>query len=241
MILDPHNIDKLESLDGFAVLIDKPLKWTSFDVVNKLRYSLKRFYNIKKIKVGHAGTLDPLATGLLIICVGKMTKRLDQFQAQEKKYSATLAFGAETPSADLETEISKHFAFDHIDKNAIELEILNFMGVIDQLPPVYSALKQDGIPLYKLARAGKKVELIPRKVTIHAFDVITYNAPELKFEVICSKGTYIRSLAVELGHALGSGAHLTQLRREAIGIYKIEDAWTLEDLVLTIESTKSIE
>jgi tRNA pseudouridine55 synthase len=241
MILHRENIGSLDTFDGFALLINKPLSWTSFDVVNKLRYTFKRYYNVKKIKVGHAGTLDPLATGLLIICVGKMTKRIDEFQAMEKIYSGTLQFGSETFSADLETEVSQEFPFEHIDEKLIEEKLLNFHGEIDQVPPIYSALKQDGIPLYKLARAGKKVEVKPRKVCIDDFKLIDYQSPLMQFYVRCSKGTYIRSLAVDLGRALNSGAHLTALRRESIGEYDLKAAWALDEIVSAIESTKGLD
>lgn len=225
------------SREGFAILVDKPLNWTSFDVVNKLRFAFKRYYNVKKLKVGHAGTLDPLATGLLIICVGKMTKQIDKFQAEDKEYSGTMSFGAETDSGDMETKPSAFYPYEHINAEMIAEKIKEFTGEIEQVPPVYSALKQDGVPLYKLARAGEKVIVKSRKVIIRNLSMVKFETPKLDFLVKCSKGTYIRSLAVDLGRALGSGAHLTSLRRLSIGEFNVQDAWDVEEIVTAIEST----
>ena len=221
-------------LDGQLLLIDKPLKWTSFQVVNKLRWHIRQAYDLKKIKVGHAGTLDPLATGLLIICTGKMTKQINTFQEQIKTYTGTLELGSTTPSYDLETEIDHRFTTDHITNNIIYETINEFRGEIDQFPPVFSALKKEGKRLYEFARAGENVEIKSRKVTIHNFEVLKIKNKAVDFCVTCSKGTYIRSLAHDFGKALKSGAHLTALRRTKIGSYSVENAASIEDFILTL-------
>ena len=216
------------------LLIDKPLKWTSFQVVNKLRWHIRQACDLKKIKVGHAGTLDPLATGLLIICTGKMTKQINTFQEQIKTYTGTLELGSTTPSYDLETEIDHRFTTDHITNNIIYETINEFRGEIDQFPPVFSALKKEGKRLYEFARAGENVEIKSRKVTIHNFEVLDIKNKAVDFCVTCSKGTYIRSLAHDFGKALKSGAHLTALRRTKIGSYSVENAASIEDFILTL-------
>ena len=221
-------------LDGQLLLIDKPLKWTSFQVVNKLRWHIRQAYDLKKIKVGHAGTLDPLATGLLIICTGKMTKQINTFQEQIKTYTGTLELGSTTPSYDLETEIDHRFTTDHITNNIIYETINEFRGEIDQFPPVFSALKKEGKRLYEFACAGENVEIKSRKVTIHNFEVLNIKNKAVDFCVTCSKGTYIRSLAHDFGKALKSGAHLTALRRTKIGSYSVENAASIEDFILTL-------
>ena len=221
-------------LDGQVLLIDKPLEWTSFQVVNKLRWQLRQTFNLKKIKVGHAGTLDPLATGLLIICTGKMTKQINTFQEQIKAYTGTLKLGSTTPSYDLETEIDQRFTTDHITNNVIHETINEFRGEIDQFPPVFSALKKEGKRLYEFARAGEKVEINSRKVTIHNFEILNIKNKTVNFSVTCSKGTYIRSLAHDFGKALKSGAHLTGLRRTKIGSFSIENATSIEDFISTL-------
>ena len=221
-------------LDGQLLLIDKPLKWTSFQVVNKLRWHIRQAYDLKKIKVGHAGTLDPLATGLLIICTGKMTKQINTFQEQIKTYTGTLELGSTTPSYDLETEIDHRFTTDHITNNIIYETINEFRGEIDQFPPVFSALKKEGKRLYEFARAGENVEIKSRKVTIHNFEVLNIKNKAVDFCVTFSKGTYIRSLAHDFGKALKSGAHLTALRRTKIGSYSVENAASIEDFILTL-------
>ena len=221
-------------LDGQLLLIDKPLKWTSFQVVNKLRWHIRQAHDLKKIKVGHAGTLDPLATGLLIICTGKMTKQINTFQEQIKTYTGTLELGSTTPSYDLETEIDHRFTTDHITNNIIYETINEFRGEIDQFPPVFSALKKEGKRLYEFARAGENVEIKSRKVTIHNFEVLNIKNKAVDFCVTCSKGTYIRSLAHDFGKALKSGAHLTALRRTKIGSYSVENAASIEDFILTL-------
>ena len=221
-------------LDGQVLLIDKPLEWTSFQVVNKLRWQLRQTFNLKKIKVGHAGTLDPLATGLLIICTGKMTKQINTFQEQIKAYTGTLKLGSTTPSYDLETEIDQRFTTDHITNNVIHETINEFRGEIDQFPPVFSALKKHGKRFYEFARAGEKVEINSRKVTIHNFEILNIKNKTVNFSVTCSKGTYIRSLAHDFGKALKSGAHLTGLRRTKIGSFSIENATSIEDFISTL-------
>ena len=212
-------------LDGQIILIDKPLKWSSFQAVNKLKYVLKRKFNLpKKFKIGHAGTLDPLATGLLIICTGKFTKRITEIQAQEKEYTGTFKVGATTPSYDLETEINQTFPFVHIDEALIQKTLPLFLGEIDQKPPVFSAIKKDGIRMYEHARTGIEVEMESRKTTIYEFEITRFDLPEIDFRVVCSKGTYIRSLAHDFGKYLNSGAHLIALRRTKIGIFDVRNA-----------------
>jgi tRNA pseudouridine55 synthase len=217
--------------NGQLLLIDKPLGWTSFQVVNKLRWHLRKTFNIKKIKVGHAGTLDPLATGLLIICTGKMTKQIEQYQAQKKVYSGGFTLGSTTPSFDLETEINQQFPTAHITEELIRKTTKNFIGETEQYPPVYSALKKDGKRLYEFARAGKNVAIEARKITIDVFDITAIRGLEVDFEVECNKGTYIRSLAHDFGKALNSGAHLSALRRTKIGKFSVEDAIGVEDFI----------
>lgn len=207
-----------------VLLVNKPLRWTSFDVVRKLRYKLK----IKKI--GHAGTLDPLATGLLILCTGKMTKRIDEFQAQEKEYTGRFVIGQTTPSNDLETEVSSPADISHITKEQIYDATKRFIGVIDQVPPMHSAIFVDGKRAYELARKGKQVELKSRQVTISEFEITAIELPSISFRVVCSKGTYIRSLARDFGEALGVGAYLAELCRTRIGAFRLEDAKHIEEI-----------
>jgi tRNA pseudouridine55 synthase len=217
-------------LNGQVILVDKPLHWSSFQAVNKLKYLLKRKFNLpKKFKIGHAGTLDPLASGLLIICTGKFTKQITEIQAQAKEYTGTFFIGATTPSYDLETEIDARFDIDHISEQIIEAARLQFLGEIDQIPPVFSAIKKDGKRLYEHARAGETVEIASRKTTIYEFELTRIALPEIDFRVVCSKGTYIRSLAFDFGKALHSGGHLTALRRTKIGNYSVEKASTILD------------
>lgn len=217
-------------LDGQILLIDKPLKWSSFQAVNKLKYTLKRELGLpKKFKIGHAGTLDPLATGLLIICTGKFTKRITEIQSQSKEYTGTFMLGATTPSYDLETEINQTFPINHIDENLIQNTLVQFIGEIDQKPPVFSAIKKDGIRMYEHARAGAEIEMESRKTTIHEFVITRIELPEIDFRVVCSKGTYIRSLANDYGKALNSGAHLAVLRRTKIGDFDVLNAISPEE------------
>ena len=218
-------------LQGEVLLIDKPLEWTSFDVVNKIRKSLRHTFGIQKIKVGHAGTLDPLATGLVIICTGKATKQIIQYQDLDKTYEAHIRFGATTPSFDLETEVDETFPWEHISREMIEAALVEFTGVHSQLPPLYSAKSVDGKRAYDMARKGKKVDLKAQQVTIHQLELLTFEPPDLSVRVTCSKGTYIRSLARDLGSYLGSGGHLTGLRRTRIGSYSIDQAVSLENFL----------
>ncbi len=214
-----------EYLEGQILLIDKPLTWSSFQAVNKLKYILKRKFDLpKKFKIGHAGTLDPLATGLLIICTGKFTKKITEIQTQAKEYKGTFYVGATTPSYDLETEINQTFPTEHINEDLIQQTTLKFLGEIDQKPPIFSALKKDGIRLYEHARAGETVEIAHRKTTIYEFEITRIALPEVDFRVVCSKGTYIRSLAYDFGDALKSGAHLIELRRTKIGDFDVKNA-----------------
>lgn len=210
---------------GEILLINKPLDWTSFDVVKKVRNTIR----VKK--VGHAGTLDPLATGLLILCTGKFTKRIDEIQGQEKEYTGIIRLGETTPSYDRETEVTETKDISHLTEDEIKAAAQTFVGTIDQIPPIYSAVQIDGKRAYDLARKGKDVELKSRSVTIQAFDITSINGPEVTFKVICSKGTYIRSLAHDLGQKLGVGGHLSKLERTRIGEYKLEDALTIEDII----------
>lgn len=214
--------------NGKVLLIDKPLTWSSFQAVNKIKWALKKQLGLKKIKVGHAGTLDPLATGLLIICTGKFTKRITELQGMVKEYTGTFHIGATTPSYDLETEINQTFPTEHIDEALINKTTEQFLSEIDQKPPIFSAIKKDGKRLYEHARKGEEVEIKSRKVTIHEFEITRINLPEVDFRVVCSKGTYIRSLANDFGEALQSGGHLTVLRRTKIGDFSVEDAITPE-------------
>nr|WP_321244955.1 tRNA pseudouridine(55) synthase TruB [uncultured Psychroserpens sp.] len=216
---------------GQVLLIDKPLTWTSFQAVNKLRWEIRQAYNIKKIKVGHAGTLDPLATGLLIICTGKMTKQINTFQGQDKEYTGTFVLGGTTPSYDLESEIDQTFPTEHISEELIRNSTKQFTGEIDQFPPVFSALKKDGKRLYEYARAGEAVEIASRKVTISTFEITKIDGLNIEFRVVCSKGTYIRSLAHDFGKALKSGAHLSVLRRTKIGDYDVKNGVSPEDFI----------
>ena len=219
-----------EILEGKVILVDKPLTWSSFQAVNKLKYILKRKFDLpKKFKIGHAGTLDPLASGLLIICTGKFTKKITEIQAQAKEYIGTITIGATTPSYDLETEVDAVFATEHISEALILETTKQFIGEIDQKPPVFSAIKKDGKRLYEHARAGEEVEIASRKTTIHEFEITRIQLPEIDFRVTCSKGTYIRSLAYDFGLALQSGGHLSALRRTKIGDYSVENAISPED------------
>lgn len=210
--------------NGQILLIDKSLHWTSFQAVNKMKWILKSKLGLKKIKIGHAGTLDPLATGLLLVCTGKFTKRIEELQGQVKEYTGTFFVGATTPSYDLETEVDQTFPTAHITEDLINETTLQFLGEIDQKPPIFSAIKKDGIRLYEHARSGETVEIAFRKTTIHEFEITRIALPEVDFRVVCSKGTYIRSLAFDFGKSLQSGAHLIALRRTKIGDYDVKDA-----------------
>ncbi len=230
------NIRSYTFKEGATLLIDKPKTWTSFDVVNKIRYRVKRILNVKKIKVGHAGTLDPMATGLLILCTGKFTKKINEYQGMEKEYTGTLKLGETTPSYDAETEVDETFEINHINEDLIYKTTHQFIGELDQVPPIFSAIKVDGQPLYKRARKGQEVEIKSRKIKIFDFEITKIEMPFVSFRVRCSKGTYIRSLAYDFGQALNSGAYLTELCRTKIGEYALEDAWELEHFIQEIEA-----
>ncbi|HEY3429720.1 MAG TPA: tRNA pseudouridine(55) synthase TruB [Cyclobacteriaceae bacterium] len=220
-------MESLKQDEGRVLFINKPLEWTSFDVVNKLRYKLKTK------KIGHAGTLDPLATGLLIICVGKKTKQIETFMGLEKEYTGTFVVGQTTPSYDLETEVSEPKDISGVTEAAIRKVVHSLTGKIQQLPPLHSAIKIGGKRAYKFARKGKEVELKPREVEVKEFEITAVQLPQLHFRVVCSKGTYIRSLARDLGEGLGVGAYLSQLCRTRIGEYKLENAVTIDDVTPT--------
>ncbi|CAL2085951.1 tRNA pseudouridine(55) synthase TruB [Tenacibaculum sp. 190524A05c] len=222
--------------DGKVLLIDKPLEWTSFQVVNKLRWHIRKQFDIKKIKVGHAGTLDPLATGLLIICTGKQTKSIETYQGQIKEYTGTIVLGSTTPSYDLETEINETFPTDHITDDLIHKTTEQFVGKIQQKPPIFSAIKKDGKRLYELARQGKTTEIKSREIEIREFEITNINFPNVEFRVVCSKGTYIRSLANDFGVALNSGAHLSVLRRTKIGEFSVDNAQSIDGFIQSLTS-----
>lgn len=220
-----EKLTKEQFQEGQILLIDKPLTWSSFQAVNKIKYALIKNLNLpKKFKIGHAGTLDPLASGLLIICTGKFTKKISELQGQIKEYTGTITLGATTPSYDLETEINETFPTEHITDELILETTKQFIGIIDQFPPIFSAIKKDGKRLYEHARAGEEVEIQSRKVEIMEFEITRINLPEVDFRVVCSKGTYIRSLAFDFGKALNSGGRLTALRRTKIGDFSVDNA-----------------
>jgi tRNA pseudouridine55 synthase len=220
---------------GEIFLINKPYKWTSFDIVNNLRGFLQYGMGIKKIKIGHAGTLDPLATGLLILCTGPLTKKIDTFRELEKEYTGTITLGSTTPSFDLETKVDGTFPVEHISEPAILAAALSLTGQYDQMPPVYSAIKIQGKRAYKYARKDQEVLINPKPVSILAFEITAIRMPEIDFRVICSKGTYIRALARDFGRALDCGAHLSALCRTRIGQYHLRDAYELDDLKKAIK------
>lgn len=215
-------------IDGEILCFDKPLTWTSFDIVNKVRYLIKRQLNVKKFKIGHAGTLDPLATGVLIVCTGKATKRIEELQYKTKEYVATLKLGATTPSFDLEKEIDAVYPTEHITREMVEETLTRFKGEIWQVPPTYSAVKVNGKRAYDYARKGAEVELKPKLLVIDEIELLDCQLPEITIRVVCSKGTYIRALARDIGLALNSGAHLTALRRTRIGDIRVEDCLSIE-------------
>ncbi|WP_047789967.1 tRNA pseudouridine(55) synthase TruB [Tenacibaculum mesophilum] len=217
--------------NGQVLLIDKPLEWTSFQVVNKLRWHIRKHFNIKKIKVGHAGTLDPLATGLLIICTGKQTKNINKYQGQVKEYTGTFVVGATTPSYDLETEINETFPTEHITEELLHKTTEQFIGKIQQKPPIFSAIKKDGKRLYELARKGETTEIKAREVEINEFEITKIDLPNVEFRIMCSKGTYIRSIANDYGEALNSGAHLSVLRRTKIGDFSVDNAQSVDEFI----------
>ena len=227
--IDPQ-LSKQENFSaGQVILVDKPLEWTSFDVVKKIRNLIR----IKK--VGHAGTLDPLATGLLILCTGKKTKSIESFMAEEKEYTGTFTIGAETPTYDLESEVVNRHDISQVSQIDLEQVRLKFLGEIDQIPPMHSAIKVDGRRVYELARKGEKIELKSRKIKISEFELTKVDLPLISFRVVCSKGTYIRSLAHDFGQALGVGAHLSSLRRTRVGSFHVDEAYQLDNLVQLIK------
>jgi len=218
-------------VEGEVLHVAKPLTWTSFNLVSKVRWKLQKTLKMKKLKVGHAGTLDPLATGVMIICTGKSTKLIESFQYQTKEYIATLELGATTPSFDLELPVDATYPTEHITRRLVDEVIPRFLGEIWQVPPAYSAVKVDGKRAYDYAREGQEVELKPKLLVIDEIEILDFALPMLKIRVVCSKGTYIRALARDIGLALGSGAHLTALERTRIGDIRLEDCWQIDDLV----------
>jgi tRNA pseudouridine55 synthase len=222
--------------EGEVILVDKPLNWTSFDVVNKIRWNIKQKLGVKKIKVGHAGTLDPLATGLLILCTGKKTKTIETIQADRKTYTGTILLGKTTPSFDLETEFNQDFPLEHINESLMDAVRETFLGEINQVPPVFSAKQIDGKRAYDLARAGKEVVMKSNKVTIYSFSIDSARFPEIDFEICCSKGTYIRSIAYDFGHKLNSGGTLIALRRTKSGEFDIKNAYSVDEIIEIINN-----
>lgn len=229
---------KFDFMGGETLLVNKPLEWTSFDVVNKLRYTIKHKIGVKKIKVGHAGTLDPLADGLLIICTGKNTKKIESLMGQVKVYSGSIFLGATTPSYDLETEVDQTFPINHITEELILTSAKNMEGEQDQYPPVFSAKKVQGKKAYDFARKGIDVELKPKRITIQEFNITNIDLPLVTFEITCSKGTYIRSIAHDFGKILNSGGYLASLRREKIGDYQLKNALTVDEWIKTIKEAE---
>lgn len=225
----------MDFIHGEVLYVAKPLNWTSFNLVNKLRWKLQKTLNIKKLKVGHAGTLDPLATGVMILCTGKSTKLIESFQYQTKEYIATLKLGETTPSFDLELPVDGTYPTGHITREMVDEIIPRFLGEINQVPPAYSAVKVDGKRAYDYARNGQDIELKAKLLVIDDIEVLDFTLPVLKIRVVCSKGTYIRALARDIGLALGSGAHLIALERTRIGEVRLEDCWQIDDLVLHVE------
>ncbi len=226
--------------EGKILLFDKPVYWTSFDLVNKVRIMIRSGFGIKKIKVGHAGTLDPLASGLMIICTGKATKRIEEFRDLDKEYQATVTIGKSTPSYDLETEVDGEYPTDHVTGDMLKQVLESFVGEQMQLPPLHSAKFIDGKRAYEFARKGINKELTPVKVAFREISLISFDMPEIRVKIVCSKGTYIRSFARDLGKALGSGAYLSALERTAIGPYNVRDAFSLEKFEKYIEEMKQI-
>jgi tRNA pseudouridine55 synthase len=233
------SMDEFDFQKGEILLFDKELDWTSFDLVRKLRNYLTRMAGVKKLKVGHAGTLDPKATGLMIICTGKETKNIDLLQAKEKEYVATIKLGATTPSYDLETAENEQFPTDHLTLKLVKEKLAGFIGEIDQVPPVFSAVKIEGKRAYEHARKGNDVVIQPKRITISELEVLEFSPAEIKLRIVCSKGTYIRSLARDLGIALKSGAYLVGLRRTRIGEMKLEDAWELQEFLEKLRANET--
>ena len=229
----------IDYIEGHTLLINKPLQWTSFDVVKKIRNTLRSALQLKKIKVGHAGTLDPLADGLLIVCTGKFTKHINKFQAQEKEYTAEFTLGATTPSFDLETEVNKAFGYNHINEDMLTTTAESLTGNILQTPPMYSAIKQDGKRLYEYARKGEDIKIKERMVHVSKFEIIKVEMPKVYVRIVCSKGTYIRSLAQTFGKNLNSGAHLSQLTRTRIGKFELSQAIDIQEFIDSFSHTNN--
>jgi tRNA pseudouridine55 synthase len=229
----------IDYIEGRTLLINKPLRWTSFDVVKKIRNTLRIALQLKKIKVGHAGTLDPLADGLLIVCTGKFTKRINEFQAQEKEYTAEFTLGATTPSFDLETEVNETFDYNHITEDMLKITAESLTGNILQIPPIYSAIKQDGKRLYEHARKGEDVKIKERIVHVSKFEIIKVEMPKVHVRIVCSKGTYIRSLAQTFGKNLNSGAHISQLTRTRIGKFELSQAIDIQEFIDSFSLTNN--
>ena len=232
---------KKDFIGGEIIAVDKPLGWTSFDAVKRLRGALLRKLGLKKMKVGHAGTLDPLATGVMVICTGRATKRIDELQAGVKEYEATLALGATTPSFDLETEVDATYPTGHITEELVRDVLARFVGAIEQVPPAYSACKVDGKRAYDLAGKGREVELKAKTLVIDSIELLEYSPTQIRIRTVCSKGTYIRALARDIGTALGSGAHLTALRRTRVGDVGIADCLSVTDAVAMIREAEIVE
>lgn len=233
-----EDLTKINFPEGYVALIDKPLRWTSTDVVRKVNYAL-RHKGYRKIKVGHAGTLDPLATGVLLICIGKATKRVNELQAEAKEYIAEVTLGATTPSYDMEHEIDATYPTEHITRELIEEALASLCGERLQSPPIFSAKKIEGVRAYELARAGEQVEVRKALINIYNIEILELEMPKLTIKVSCSKGTYIRSLAFEIGEALQSGGYLSALRRTQSGGYRVEDGWQLEDFMKNLEAIET--
>lgn len=237
IITKDHRPSQYDLAAGALILVDKPKDWTSFDVVNKIRHAIRHHLQVKKFKVGHSGTLDPMATGLLLICIGKYTKLLHDLTAANKAYTGTIKLGATTPSYDAESDIDQEYAIDHITDDLILSEAKEFVGGYNQVPPIYSAIKMNGQALYKLARRGEAVELKPRSIMIHEFEIKEIDMPDVNFYCACGKGTYIRSLAYDLGANLDSGGYLTALNRVSIEEYQLNDALSIDQVVEWVRST----
>lgn len=225
----------LHPVEGEIFYIDKPLRWTSFDVVKRVRSTLSRRTGIKKLKVGHAGTLDPLATGVITVVTGRFTKRIEELQAHTKEYVATIRLGATTPSFDLETEIDAEYPWQHITRKMVESTLQRFVGRISQVPPAYSACKVDGKRAYDMARKGKEVEIKAKELAIDEIELLSFDLPTIVIRVVCSKGTYIRALARDIGEALNSGGHLTALRRTRVGEVSVEQCEQVDALIARLK------
>lgn len=233
-----ENLSEINFPEGYIAVIDKPLEWTSTDVVRKIKFALQHL-GYKKIKIGHAGTLDPLATGILLVCIGKATKMVNALQAEEKEYIAELELGASTPSYDMEHPIDQHYPTEHITRQMLEQALTDLTGERLQAPPIYSAKKVEGVRAYEFARAGEEVELKKALINIYEMEILDLQMPFMKIRVRCSKGTYIRSLAHEIGQAVGSGAYLRSLRRTRSGGFTVDNAWDLQNFLEKLKSTET--